>query len=340
MTDFQHVLQFFDLRLQPARISAESGGHGFSGAQIWRLESPAGVFALRAVNEQAVNRDRLSGLHALLAHVHRCGVSQVAVPLATRCGLTVVLYDGQIWQLEPWMPGSPEQQVPSPVRLRAAMHCLAAWHLAAASFEASSEYRHWYFCEARCPSPGIGERIAQIDRWNAAACRQIDRRLPVLGWPEFCNLGQRLLPLYQRLAPAIAAELRIARNLHVPLQPCLRDIWSDHLLFTGDRVSGLIDPHACRSDNVATDLARLLGSLVADDATIRATAIDAYQQIRPLSSDELLLLEIFDRSGVLLGGMTWLDWVCMQGRQYQRRDRVTLRLAAILRRLESLCNRL
>ena len=70
----------------------------------------------------------------------------------------------------------------------------------------------------------------------------------------------------------------------VPLQPCLRDVWHDHVLFQGDEVTGLIDPSAARTDTVAADISRLAGSLIADDRRAWGKAMDAYQAVRPLSA--------------------------------------------------------
>ena len=125
----------------------------------------------------------------------------------------------------------------------------------------------------------------------------------------------------------------------MPLQPCLRDIWHDHVLFTGDIVTGLIDPHAARSDSVATDLARLLGTLVGDDRRGWDSGLAAYQEVRPLSAAELAMIELFDQSGVLLSGMTWLDWHLLQGRVFKNREGVLARLRSIAVRLKNLASR-
>src|SRR5262249_8410933 len=145
-------------------------------------------------------------------------------------------------------------------------------------------------------------------------------------WKEFAGLGLAVLDHYLRVAPRVTAKLSLALDASVPLQPCLRDIWHDHVLLTGDEVTGLIDPHAARSDSVATDLARLLGSLVGDDRGAWNAALAAYQQVRPLSLAELALVELFDQSAVLLSGMTWLDWHCLEGRVFPEPEKVLRRM--------------
>ena len=71
-----------------------------------------------------------------------------------------------------------------------------------------------------------------------------------------------------------------------PLQPCLCDVWHDHVLFDGDRVTGLVDYGAVKIDHPAVDVARLLGSLVGDDAEGWAAGLTAYREVRPFSAEE------------------------------------------------------
>ena len=49
----------------------------------------------------------------------------------------------------------------------------------------------------------------------------------------------------------------------VPVQPCGAP--HDHVLFDGDRVTGIIDFAAAKVDHVAADLARLFGESDPDD---------------------------------------------------------------------------
>lgn len=308
---------------------------GFSGARVWRIESDDGDFCLRAMPADTTEDDRLSGLHRLLAHTFQAGVSQVSVPVSAIDGRTFIETTQHVWQLEPWMPGRADfHEHSSRTRLEAAIVCLAAWHRGAATYTPRSSDAKWFFVRAQAAPPATFDRLERIRRWNVAQCRTVRSELAHLEWPEFSQIGMRLLELFARLAPGIAQSLQLAQSLSVPLQPCLRDVWHDHILFTGDAVTGLIDAHSARTEHVSVDLARLLGSLVPDQPAEWDAALAAYQRARPLTSDELLLVAVLDRSGTLLSGMTWLEWCCLERRQFADRPRVAARLAAIVRRLE------
>ena len=93
----------------------------------------------------------------------------------------------------------------------------------------------------------------------------------------------------------------------------VRDIHAEHVLFEGDNVSGIIDFGALRIDSVATDVARLLGSMVGDDEAGWQVGLAAYMSVRPLSDDERRLIKVFDESTVLMAGTNWLEWIYLDG---------------------------
>lgn len=308
---------------------------GFSGARVWRAETSAGPCALRATNPSHVDPARLAGLHRLIAHLRDCGVAQVPAPIHTLSGATFFEDDGAHWQLEPWMPGSADfWKRPTPERLRAALECLARVHIAAGRFDPHSDEANWFFRDSSAASPGLAERLRGLKGWDQSRRQLVRQRLESSADREFADPGMRFLEAFARWAPRLAADLELAAATRVPLQPCLRDVWHDHILYSGDAVTGLIDLHAARSDSVATDLARLLGSLVLNDRQGWETGLAAYQRIRPLSLDELALVGLFDRSSVLLSGMTWLDWICIQRREFSDRTKVLSRVKAIVRRFD------
>jgi Ser/Thr protein kinase RdoA (MazF antagonist) len=118
------------------------------------------------------------------------------------------------------------------------------------------------------------------------------------------------------------------------VQPCLRDIWHDHVLLTEDEVTGLIDPSACRAENIATDLARLLGSLLNDDREAWEFALREYESDRPMDSHERALVDALDQSGVLLSGMAWMDRLFLSRDNVPPLSKVWERLETIRRRLQ------
>ena len=122
----------------------------------------------------------------------------------------------------------------------------------------------------------------------------------------------------------------------MPLQPCIRDIWHDHVLFLDGQVSGIVDFGAMRVDNIATDIARLLGSLVGDEREGWRQGLEAYETVRPISEHEGRLIKAFDRSGVVLALVNWLRWIYLEKRIFERRDAVEARFDELLPRLERL----
>jgi Ser/Thr protein kinase RdoA (MazF antagonist) len=114
----------------------------------------------------------------------------------------------------------------------------------------------------------------------------------------------------------------------------LCDIWHDHVLFRGDAVTGLVDFGGVKTDHVTVDVARLLGSLVEDRAGLRAAGLEAYRRIRPLSLEEEELITVLDETGTLVGLMTWIKWLYVEGKRFEDRASAARRLQALVERVE------
>jgi hypothetical protein len=212
------------------------------------------------------------------------------------------------------------------------MCALAGWHIAAADFRPANSANAWFTNASSERSPAIAERLQRTQAWLSGDLNAVDRLLAARRRTEFTGVATTVAGNARLVLPAIRSELAALADLRVPLQPCLRDVWHDHILFEGDRVTGIIDPSACRTENVATDLARLLGSLVADDVQQREFALNCYAELRPMTPDEHRLMTVLDRSAVVLGPLGWLR------RKYL--DQASFNEGAVLLRLKQQCDRL
>ena len=332
------VLARYAPGIVPLSVESLGAHNGFSGAKIWRVVTPQGDFALRQWPAiRGLPQTRILGLHRLLEHLRNEGLTFVAVPLATYEGTTLLSDFASVWQLEPWMPGAADfHSHPSQTRLRAAMAALAQWHLAASRFVPSDDESQWFSSHSAAESPTVAERLAILDGAAEGQMYRVRKWISSERNPCICDLATQILELFQRGRGQIIAELLLVRDVTVRLQPVLRDVWHDHLLLTGDEVTGLIDPAACRTESVACDLSRLIGSLVGDDSAATEFAFEEYQKIRELSTGERALAVVFDRSGVLLSGWTWLEWLYLERRPFPAPDPVIKRLTQILERLRRL----
>ncbi len=119
----------------------------------------------------------------------------------------------------------------------------------------------------------------------------------------------------------IPGLLRRWRTRIWPLQPCLCDVWHDHILFDEDYVTGIVDYGAMKIDHPVVDVARLLGSLVEDDAAGWATGLAAYRQVRPFTDEEEELAPVLDATGTTLGASVWLRRLYHEGKGILRIDK-------------------
>jgi Ser/Thr protein kinase RdoA (MazF antagonist) len=325
------VLDHYPAACQPlaGKVEPLGGAGGFSGAQFWRFASASGLLLLRRWPPEHPTVERLQFIQAVLWHVHQEGFRRAPLPLETRRHAGFVQHAGHLWEITPWMAGKADyHRRPTPERLCRAMTTLAEFHCAAASFPLPGP--------TPAPAPGLRQRWDELKRLQQGGLDRLRLSVDRSLWPELADRAVLLLELFSRAAPRVSSTLSRVLDQPVPLTPCIRDIWHDHVLFEADAVTALIDFGAMRPENVAADVSRLLGSLVGDDESGWAAGLNAYQHVRSLSRQERQLVTAFDQSSVLLSSLNWLQWVFLEGRQFENPQTILARVDANLARLNFL----
>jgi Ser/Thr protein kinase RdoA (MazF antagonist) len=305
-----------------ALIPQGSGG-GFSGARIWRVETIANCYCLKLWPAGPTTPSRLGAIHDLMNQAVAAGLTFVPCVVRTVDGLTWVPHAGRLWDLCSWMPGQADFcDRPSPLRLASAGTALAQLHAA------------WARVSCRPgPLPAVERRRTRLGEWNNLLCS---------GWRPVFSSGaadpvrpwaEQAWRLLHDCPERVASLLEPWTNVALPLHACLCDIWHDNVLFERDRVTGLIDYGSVKTDHVAVDLARLLGSLAGEESELRAAGLEAYRRIRPLSLQEEALVAVLDETGLILAAMNWLVWLYHEQRTFENRAAVARRLAGLVNRL-------
>lgn len=180
-----------------------------------------------------------------------------------------VEHGGRAWELQEWVPGRADyRHVPSSARLRAACKALARLHIAWGAWDG---------------------------RWLGAV-PAVARRVEALKGPSPAS----------PLADRALRELLAWAGPPPRMRPCLCDIWHDHVLFTGDEVTGVVDYASMRVDAAAADVARLMGSLVGDDEEGWSVGLEAYGL---LTEAEARLARLLDRAGTVAAAARWERWL-------------------------------
>ena len=293
----------------PLRGAPEALGNrgGFSGARLWRLHTAAGLLCLRAGAPQET-REQLVARHRLMRLAREAGLAFIPRVLETMSGDTGVEASGRVWELMEWMPGRADyRELPSGGKLETAARSLARVHLAWAVLGG----------EEVSPCPAVRRRLLVAEGFPSG-------RLESASW--------KLAATVSRWLPRVP-QMLLTANVTSRIQPCLRDVWHDHLLYEGEQLTGLIDYAAVGPDSVAVDVARMVGSLVGDDEEGWRVALSAYREVRTFSHQEEQLARVLDRTGVIVGLANWLRWLGEPGREFEESAHVTQRIEELLARV-------
>jgi hypothetical protein len=250
------------------------------------------------------------------------------------------------WQMEPWMRGkSVSGNELTQMRLHHAAHALCQFHTAAAEYSglrAASEY----FYTGLGVSPAVIRRLQIVEHLNGGRLQELTRSAAADTDSEYRQITLPVCETLKKFLPQLETQLRRLSVVSFALQPVLRDVWSAHVLFTGDEVTGLIDLSACGTDHIAVDLSRLQRSWFGNDTSGIASFIRQYEIWRRLTRDEQLLLKTLDACTVILSPVTWLQRIypddahgISQGdgpSQGQTAPRLNVRTDAVLQRLRQL----
>jgi Ser/Thr protein kinase RdoA (MazF antagonist) len=305
----EDVWRRYDI-LEEGPLSPLDAAGGFSGARLWRGQTGTGDWLLRGW-PASMNAGRLSMIHGLQRQARLAGLGFVPDVLSDKSGETFVLMKGRLWHVESWMTGHCDRGPFHPNKIEAACQALAKLHLA------------W-------PKTGSG------------SCPAIHRRVQALAdWNDFVGSQKGSFPTQTALPADLVSAARDAlekglrelpellgswKKEEWNLQYCLCDIWRPHVLFVGDRVSGIVDYGSVKVDHVAADLGRLLGSWVAGEQHLWDAGLDAYAAVKPLCARERILAAVLNRSGTILSLATWLLWLCRDQRTFDDASKATERL--------------
>jgi Ser/Thr protein kinase RdoA (MazF antagonist) len=324
---------------------APLGAAGFSGSQLFVVDLPdsPGRFLLKSFHAGA-SVEHARFVHGLVRHLRTEGIVEVPEVIPTVDGDTVVIdADGRLWELARFMPGV-AVPCPAPAQAAAATTALARLHLAAASLPGSPPRSH--------VSPGVDRRIEHARRllaqpWQArrAAWSQAAREAMPSGscMAVDARAGSAIEILSECGGEPFLARVATLCPDSCMLQPVLRDVWCDHVLFADaahDDVTAIVDLHAAGVDTPATDLARLMGSWDDSSGSERQSlpdrwqvAMAAYDRVRPLSRQEAVLIPFLHATGIVLGLDNWFRWILEEHRDFPDARRMLARIDRLLAQL-------
>jgi homoserine kinase type II len=243
-------------------------------------------------------------------------------------GKTVREVGGICWDVCPWMPGAADLSAsPSLAKVKVAFSGLAAFH------QAMGPLREEPFC------PGLAARSRELKTLLSGELHSWRRAVLHHQADPAQQLALRWLNLAELIAPRLEPEMAHLASLPTPVQPVIRDVRPEHLLFTDDRLTGLVDFGAMEIDTVSADLARLLSEWLGSDRFLRAEALTAYVRVRCLDSVELRLIDAFERSAALLGGGRWVQWHFVERIPFEDTSAVQRGLERGVERIERLITR-
>jgi Ser/Thr protein kinase RdoA (MazF antagonist) len=282
-------------------LKAEEMAGGLSGALFWKVSDGKKTYCLRKTPKLPFLTNQANDLreiHSFLEYLSANGCHELARPIRSLKKQSLVETRNAIWELSNFLPGKVTIN-PSNEQALAAVEYLAKLHVKAASYQ-QFEPR---FASALKDRRKLCQELAE---------GKLDRIVAAIRGSYHSPEPQRVDA--QKIASQIRSALtQVTKHLEkgcvrLPLQWCLVDCHIGNFLFTDNQVTGLVDFCTAHRGSVARDIARLVGSVTADNLDRWRTSLDEYQKLRPLSAEELHAVLAFHTSGLVGRAARWLEW--------------------------------
>jgi homoserine kinase type II len=285
-----NLISYYGPSLQGLRWTPVEGG--FSGAEVWRGDDPAGTARFAAKRwPVGTSEERLRQIHAWM----RLPASLPFIPglLPALSGATHVEMDQRLWDVTRWVPGQPLQSLPSASEDEVRPACRAVAHV----------HAFWLPLTREIPCPGLLRRAAVLEDWRSNPMQLTPPQDCPSEWTLLIERARKVIA--EHLQPLLKA-LRGWEGLSVRVRPCFRDLRGEHILFTDEKVTGIVDFGAVDLDHPAVDLARLLGDLAGEDERLFRAGLDAYREGGGRLDVRDEYVRLLDRSGILCSIAGWL----------------------------------
>ena len=319
---------------------------GFSSSRVWKLTAHDGSYCLKAWPRDSTMQQRLTNIHKHLQLLADGQLGFVPRVIPNRRGAGLLEHEQWIWEVTTWLRG--EADISGNVsieRRKSAADAIAQVHHLWRKNLVDRDF-----------SPGLNGRIALLKEAHLQLpeCSSIIKSRPSLDIftggesidvesPEAIDLAQRTLQHLSRSATRLIDRM-VELNCPLDLHFVMRDLHSDHILYVGDHVTGLIDFGAARWDEPMLDLVRWLSSQLPFDRSSRYESLEYYfRKLEELTgsrsgSDKSFLLRRFsvlDEVSTMLSAWYWFDWLVIERRTFSVPARmIALRWAQLLSRLD------
>jgi aminoglycoside phosphotransferase (APT) family kinase protein len=252
---------------------------GFSGACVFAgTESARPVFALKAWPPGADSKR----VHLARLYQHLAAKALDCIPrfILSKCGDSFYFTGQQHWELSDWRPGEIADE-PVPAKVGNACVAIARLHRALAAASPSTR-----------DSDPIRRRVEAVNEL-AVQCHSLN----------FGGHRNELTRETQKHLARIEALPFLSRH---ESQIVHGDLHREHVLFTGDAVTGIIDFASSKRDHPALDLARYLGDLAGDDDSWLNIGVEAYREAGGSEAVTPEIVRYLDRVITLGAAANWL----------------------------------
>ncbi|MEZ6093497.1 MAG: phosphotransferase [Pirellulaceae bacterium] len=273
---------------------------GFSISTIYQISDSnrGSLFCLRNWGDNAIAATRLNWIHERLKDLEQ--FSFIPNVQKTSHGESYVQKNEQLWELTTWVPGTASFNLaPNSFRLKNIIEAINALHETWAKVE--SDHGR---------SPAIAERVEILEqlqpRLKAAipSTETLQRVFRNIDFGVTQHLASKLS--FQLLAESQTLHWN---DMSRRLQPVVKDLRHEHILFTGDYVTGIVDFGAMAIDCVECDWARLLGSLRFGNISVWQLARELIQKNSLPIPIDWNLVKWLHRSSTLIAWTNWLEWM-------------------------------